>query len=368
MAVRRGRPVRATWTPGAPAADARFDFSATPFWWNPVTAITALRTPAPADLLLGFGFDIADPDDVWRLQAIRRESGATAWRQQTVPHGDLAIDPLPGIAASTRGDESIEAFVVDMDAGTLAGARYDPGTATWSALDALTAPHGTATTPVTRTNRACAVSRAPGLLDLFWVGTDHLIHSSSSSAPGTWTDPVQVGDPTVQVHPLADLCAVSRSADRIDVLFAGRQTGTTAWRLYDVWWDSGGPGGGWGAPPHTQIVGGTALDVEPMSPIAACARTVDHVDAFVVAATGAVLISTFDRVSNAWSALAAIGGQPVTGGQSLRAGSVDSAVFLGGAEVGVLITGRDHNIWATHFDATIPGYTQFERVPPLDAT
>jgi hypothetical protein len=301
------------------------------------------------------------------VQVIRREAGATRWRQQTVPHGDLQIDPLPGIAASTRGDESIEVFAADMDAGTLAGARYDPGTATWSALDALTAPHGPATTPVTRTNRACAVSRAPGQLDLFWVGTDHLIHTSSSSAPGTWTDPVQVGDPTVQVHPLANLCAVSRSPDRIDVLFVGQQTGTTAWRLYDVWWDNGGPGGGWGAPPNGQVVGGAALDVEPMSPIAACARTADHVDAFVTAATGALLISTFDRVSGTWSALAPIAGQPQFGGQPLQVGSVDGAVFLGGAEVGVVVTGRDQTVWATHYDATIPGYTQFERIPPLDA-
>jgi len=27
-----------------------------------------------------------------------------------------------------------------------------------------------------------------------------------------------------------------------------------------------------------------------------------------------------------------------------------------------------NNVWATHFGATIPGYTQFQRVPPLDAT
>jgi hypothetical protein len=365
-AVRRGKPARATWTPGAATADRSLDFSAAPFLWNPFAAVAALRTPASADIMLALGLGTSDPDDVWRLQVIRREAGATAWRQQTLPQGDLGIDPLPGVAASTRGDESIEAFAVDMDAGTLTGARYDPATAAWSALDAPAAPHGPATTPVTRTNRASAVSRAPGQLDLFWVGTDHFIHTSSSSAPGTWTDPVQVGDPAVLVHSLANLCTVSRSPDRIDVLFVGQQTGTTAWRLYDVWWDNGGPGGGWGAPPNSQIVGGIALDVEPMSPIAACARTADHVDAFVTAATGVLLISTFDRVSDTWSALAPIAGQPQFGGQPLKVASVDSAVFLGGAEVGVLVTGRDQTVWATHYDATIPGYTQFERIPPLD--
>jgi len=106
-------------------------------------------------------------------------------------------------------------------------------------------------------------------------------------------------------------------------------------------WHVTGPGGGWGAPPNSQVVGGIALDVEPMSPIAACARTADHVDAFVTAATGALLISTFDRVSGTWSALAPIAGQPQFGGQPLQVGSVDGAVFLGGAEVGVAVTGRD---------------------------
>jgi hypothetical protein len=29
---------------------------------------------------------------------------------------------------------------------------------------------------------------------------------------------------------------------------------------------------------------------------------------------------------------------------------------------GVIVTGYDRTVWATHFDATIPGYTQFERI------
>jgi len=363
-AVRRGKPIRATWAAGATTADPSLDFSAAPCLWNPFAPITALHTAAPADVLLALGVTTSDPDNLWRVQAIRREAGGTRWRQQTVPHGDLAIDPLPGIVASTRGDESIEAFVVDMDAGTLAGGRFDPATGSWSALDALTAPAGPATTPTQRTNRASAVSRSASLLDLFWVGTDRLLHTSSSSAPGTWADPIQIGDPTVHPHPMANLCAVSRSPDRIDVLFIGRRDGDTAWRLYDVWWDSAG---GWGAPPNTVLVGGTALDIEPLSPIAACARTADHVDAFAVSSSGTLLITSFDRVANSWSALSAIGGQPTTGGQPLRLSSIDGAVFRGGTEVAVIITGSDQNVWATHFDPAGPGYTQLQRIGPLDA-
>ena len=360
-AIRRGKPVRATWAPGAGASDPSLNFANAPFLWNPYSAITAVRTVAPADVLLAFGFDISGPSDLWRLQAIRREAGATSWRQLTVPQGDIAIDPLPGIAASTRGDESIEAFVVDMDAGAPAGARFDPDTALWSALE--TVP-GAGTAPVRRTNRLSVVSRATGQLDLFWVGTDSLIHTSSSAAPGNWGAPIQVGDPAVHPHPMANLIAISRAPDRIDVLFVGRRDGDPAWRLYDTWWDGGADG--WGAPPHAQIVGGAAMDIEPLSPIAACARTADHADAFAVGAAGALLISTFDRVANSWSALAPIGGQPVFGGQPLRVSSVDGAVLRGGAEVDVVVTGRDQTVWTTHFDAAIPGYTQLERIVPLD--
>jgi len=54
----------------------------------------------------------------------------------------------------------------------------------------------------------------------------------------------------------------------------------------------------------------------------------------------------------------------VVGGQPLRVASVDSAVFRGGAEVGVVITSRDQTVWATHLDPAVPG--QLERIPSLD--
>jgi len=206
------------------------------------------------------------------------------------------------------------------------------------------------------------VSRAAGQLDLCWVGTDHLIHAMSSSAPGTWTSPAQVGDPAVHAHPMASVCAVSRAPDRIDVLFIGRRDGDTAWRLYHTPWTAAA---GWSG--QAVLAGGAGTSLEPLSPIAACARTADNVDAFAVAATGALLISTYDRASDSWLPFAPVGGQPVVQGQPLRVAAVEGAVFRGGAEVGVIVTGRDQRVWATRYDAAAGGYTQLAPAgQPLD--
>lgn len=104
------------------------------------------------------------------------------------------------------------AAVIDTDSGNPAGDSLRPGRRELVGAGRTDRPARPATTSVTRTNRAAAVSRTAGQLDLFWVGTNHHIH--------------QVGDPAILVHPLANLCTISRSPDRIDVLVTGLQPGT----------------------------------------------------------------------------------------------------------------------------------------------
>jgi hypothetical protein len=362
-ALRRGKPRAATWSPGAGATDPSLDTGVLPYLWNPFAPPSALRTPATTDLLLALGYATADRDDIWRLQALRRPAGG-AWAHETVPNGDFVIDPLPGVVAATRSDESVEAFVADTDTGLLTGARRDPATGVWSTLGPLAAPGGPATTPVRRTNRGAAVSRSAGLLDLFWVGTDGLVHTTSSGAPGQWGAPVQVGDPAVTAHPFANLVAVSRAADRIDVLFIGRSAGTPDWRLYDVWWDAAG---GWGAgAAQTQIAGGVLTALEPLGAIAGHSRAPAVVDVFAVSDGGALLLTTLDQATGQWSALSPVGGQPVVGRQPLRLASVATACSQGATDVEVVTTARDGNVYATHWDTALPNYTTLERVIPLD--
>jgi hypothetical protein len=358
-AVRRGLPLRVTWAPGAAARDADPVPAGTPYAWNPFSTLAALGVPGPTaapdptHFLLALAFAEAEGEDAWRLQALRLPPGG-AWAHQTVPGAGFAIDPLPGVAAVTRGDESVDTFVVDDDAGRLAVARWDPQARDWSPLTDI------AGADVRRSNRHAAVSRAAGIADVFWVGADGLVRAASSAAgaPGTWSAPVQVGAPAVRVHPFANLAAVSRDADRVDVLFVGRQDGTTEWRLHDVFWTNPG---GWGAPPHAQVAGGATVDLEPLAGIAACNRDADHVDAFVVGENGALFTTALTRATGAWSALRQIGGAPAS-----RLASVDAACHHGPNDVQVVVTGRDGNVYATRWNAGTADYGPLERVGPLD--
>jgi hypothetical protein len=163
---------------------------------------------------------------------------------------------------------------------------------------------------------------------------------------------------------MANLIAVSRAPSRIDVLFIGQAGPGAPWRLYNVWWD-GGPS--WA---NSRIVGtaGNVVppDLEPLSPIAACCRDADTVDVFAVGADGALLKSTFTRAAGDWSPLLPIGGRPVIDGNPLSVASVDGAVFQAATDITVVVTGRDTNVWVTHFDPGIPGYTTLERMIPLN--
>jgi hypothetical protein len=64
---------------------------------------------------------------------------------------------------------------------------------------------------------------------------------------------------------MANLAVVSRTPDSIDVLYVARRDGDARWALYDTWWSAAD---GWGIPPHTWAVGGTAIDVEPLARVA----------------------------------------------------------------------------------------------------
>lgn len=62
---------------------------------------------------------------------------------------------------------------------------------------------------------------------------DGLVRAASSrrAPPARGAHPRRSARRRVQVHPFANLAAVSRDADRVDVLFVGKDDGITEWRL-----------------------------------------------------------------------------------------------------------------------------------------
>jgi hypothetical protein len=338
-----------------------------PYLWNPFSVPAALRIPAvpggpgAVDVLCALAFARTEAEDVWRVQVLRRAAGATAWQHRTLSDAGVSIDPLPGVLATTRSDQSLEVFVVD-DTGLIAGARRDPDRFTWSPLAPLALPGPVLVPPpVRRTNRPAVVSRDAGVLDLFWAGPNGLVQTISSPAPGQWGNPVQIGSANVVVHPLANLVAVSRDADHIDVLFLGSATGTTPWLLQVVSWTRAN---GWAA--ATTQIGGAAVVLEPLAAIAVGSRNAAVIDAFVVGDNGGLYTTSFDQVAGAWTALAAAGGQPPVGNLPLRLASVDGVVSQGANDVEVVASARDGSVWATHWDNGLAAYTVLDRVTPLD--
>ena len=353
-AIRRGRPRAALWAPGAPVADPALDTSRLPYLWNPFSPPAALRSAVPVTTLLGVGYGVAEGEHVWRVQELRRVDTGP-WVHTVVPQGDVAIDPLAGVVAADRTDASPEAFAVELHSGLVLGARRDSDTGGWTTLRPLTvnADAGTGavvTTPTRPTGRLAAVRRTPGQLDLCWADTAGSVQTASSAVAGTWAGPARAADPTVRAHPLANLCLVSRDANSMDLVYAGRRDATPDWRLYATPWTAAG---GWGA---TAVIGGLATNIDPMVPIGLCARSPAVLDVFATGLDGLLYTTTF--TAGAWTALQQIGGAAV------RIGAVEGTCVDANADTTVVVTGRDNQLYA--WNTGLPAATALERITPLD--
>ncbi len=353
-AVRRGRPRRTIWSPGAAVADPSLDTVRLPCLWNPFSPPVALQSAQPVDTLLAFGYGSGEGEHVWRVQELRRfDTGR--WRHTVVPQDHLALDPLTGVIAADRTGEAPEVFAVALTSGLIVGARRDPDTGRWSALRTLTtdATAGTGaavTTPVRRTSRPAVVNRATDLLDLCWADLAGSVQTASSSMAGTWAGPARAAEPTVRCHPLANIALVSRTAGSMELVYIGRRDATPDWRVYATPWTAAG---GWGT---TAVVGGAATAVDPMVPIGVCARDAATVDAFVAGIDGLLYLTTF--TAGAWTALRQVGGAAV------RLASVDGASTDGAGGTSVVVTGRDGELYA--WGTALADATPLERLTPLN--
>jgi glycoside hydrolase-like protein len=84
-----------------------------------------------------------------------------------------------------------------------------------------------------------AVSRHPGLLDIFGVGIDGSLWTAwrtedQGAVPGMWSPVPQVLNPTMPARPGSAIAAVSRKTDVIDVFFINRSH-----ELVTTWWAPG---------------------------------------------------------------------------------------------------------------------------------
>lgn len=355
-AVRRGKVVRVTWSPGAESLDADLVGSMSTGWLNPFVPISATRQDingATVEWFAALGWDEAENDSTWRIRTFRGEAGG-AWEEIVLFSGS-EIEPLPGTVISQRRGATPEVFALDRNAGAIAGARWDETLHAWTTPQVLMAPNGPAAPFPIRTNGFAALSRAPGLLDLFFVGTDSLVRTSYSTSPSAWSDSFVIGDPTVRVHAMANLAVISPSPDRIEVVFIGRRDGDPNLRLYAIGWSQGQQ---W-ASPGTREIGGS-VPLEPMSRIAISSRRAEFVDVFVVDQNGQLHNTYLTTATGTWTGLRPVGGAQV------KVADVVASSCRGPDDVEVLVADRDGSVWATHWDQTLPNYQPLERITLLD--
>jgi hypothetical protein len=198
-----------------------------------VTAVA--RTPQKLDLFM-VGHDGGVYTAAWD------QAGTGGWRGWWKIL-DLVARPGSRIAAVARDAGKLDIFAVREDGVVLTAAwEHKVANGAWRGWWPVAGLTTFKETPVT------AVSRGPGKLDVFVVGSDSGVHTAAwdqNVAGGKWRGPWQVGN--LVAHPRSVVAAVSREPEKLDI-FAIRDNGemsTAAWDLHAAngqwqgWWKIG---------------------------------------------------------------------------------------------------------------------------------
>jgi hypothetical protein len=186
--------------------------------------------------------------------------------------------------------------------------------------------------------RVACVSRQPGTLDIFVVGTDGGIWTAAwdaAQASAKWRGWWRIGDLTAPAG--ARITAVARSPNHLDIFVvdtAGRvmsaawQTGDTRWR---GWW-------------HLQ--GGLA---QPGTYVGAVARASTKLDIFVIGTDGGTYTAAWDaaQAKGAWR-----GWWRVQGGAAHQ-GVPITAVARSVGQLDVFVIGTDRRIYTAAWDRNV---------------
>jgi hypothetical protein len=203
-----------------------------------------------------------------------------------------------------------------------------------------------------------AVSRNPQQVDLFWIGPDGAVGSTwYNTAHGqSWGDhqPFPVTPPGA-AGPGSGLTSVGRTPNHVDVFWVGPDAA-----IGSTWWDLA---------PHCNWSDHQPFPITPPgaarsgSPLAAAGRTHDHVDVFWIGPDGAVGSTWWDAAPNCtWSDHQPFG---ISGPGSARAGSPLAAVARTPNHLDVFWAGPRDAIDSNWWDAA-PGCSWGDH-PPFTA-
>jgi hypothetical protein len=327
--------------------------------WARLAGFSSMPSNGVAPQILGLGTG-ADQRRVWPVYAYRLENNA--WSLASGIGGAalgnvMRPDASAGIAATVRTSNGLDVFAIGYDDWQVYNCWVQVGQASSDFAQVL------GPTVNARAGLA-AVSRMPGLADVFMVDEALQLHTSFSVAPQVWNPTFPIGDPALRAHRLSRIAATSRNSDNLDVFVIGKRPTDVDWLLYDTWWR---PIEGWWDPVlghHTQPIGGLTVKPHPMGGIAALTRTPEFIEVFVLGKDDRLLYNTWWGVQqNRWTDFRQIGGIPYT--PNGRLASVDAAIARSSNSVDVVVTGMDGNVYVTSWQAGQADYSQFRRLEHL---
>ncbi len=185
-----------------------------------------------------------------------------------------APNPSAAISVVSMRTDSLTALGADQ-LGDIRFSSWDGGPAWWQGWTYLLRGRTAAGGHVT------AVSRRPGYLDVFTVGTDGRVYTAAYDPSNRWKGWWAIGSIRAPVG--AYVGCVSRSLDKLDIFVTDNsgRTMTAAWEpaFTDGWH-------GW-----WQVRGGRAA---PGAPISAASRAPDKLDIFVVGTDGGIFTAAWE--------------------------------------------------------------------------
>lgn len=203
----------------------------------------------------------------------------------TVRHLGWGLDrfraphPSAPLTITSMQTDSLTALGAD-ESGDIRFASWSGGPGWWQGWSYLlrgqTAPGGHVT----------AVSRRPGYLDVFTVGTDGRVWTAVYDISRRWKGWWAIGGLRAPVG--SRVGAVSRRTDHLDVFVVDN-----AGRVMTAWWSPAS--GGWQS--WYQIRGGRAA---PGAPVTAVSRSLDKLDIFVVGTDGGIWTAAWEPAFTDW--------------------------------------------------------------------
>ncbi|MCL1971905.1 MAG: hypothetical protein FWG57_02810 [Endomicrobia bacterium] len=204
-------------------------------WWPIGSLKTVLHAPVSAVSRSADKMDIFVTGLDGRVYTAAWEPGFKEW-QGWRQIGNVQAPPGAPVSAVSRAKDKLDIFVVGQDGRVYTAAWEQPRDTTWRGWWQIGTMTTSPRTPV------CAVSRSADLLDIFVVGPDGRVYSAAWGPKDTaWRGWWRIG--SIRTKLRASVSAVSRSADKMNIFVAGKPTGLlglfSSVRVYTAEWQPG---------------------------------------------------------------------------------------------------------------------------------